>query len=225
MADAVGKSGPEKRRDVRVAARLSVHYRMEGIENLLEWYSANISYNGIFIVTTRQPPVGSEVWFDLRTAGDVVAFEGSGIVRWVRPDTGSDALPPGIGLEFTSLTGENRRRVRDLVDSFLAQVAAGVEPPRPTTRDIAGPVSSSPAALLPWTEPEKAEAGVAPGASKPVPSPPPMPAVSTPAPPTTPVSTPPSPTAPPQLAGSTAVLALLFGAALVALVLYAILRK
>ncbi len=154
--------GAERRGEVRVPARLNVRYRLEGLESFVERYSANVSYNGIFIVTSEQPRVGAEVAFELRTAEGAVALAGSGLVRWVRPDTGSAAQPPGVGLQFTRLSEENRRRVRALVDHSLAAKLAGIEAQPPTARELAGAPGSPSPGEVPWEQPAPEPPPVAP---------------------------------------------------------------
>lgn len=129
----------DRRKETRVPLAVSVRYGLEGWDGFVEQYGPNLSYNGLFLVTREQLPPGTEIAFELRLADDRVALSGRGLVRWVRGER--PGVPPGLGLQFTHLDEENERRVREVVDRYLAAKLAGVTPP-PLALDVLGLAAS-----------------------------------------------------------------------------------
>lgn len=140
----------DRRGETRVPVRLELRYG-DDEEAFADRYASNISYNGLFVITRELHAPGTEVSFALRTADGQIALEGLGLVRWVRKD-GQPGGPSGVGLQFTALDEENQRRVRSLVDRYLAAKLAGVEPALPRFDRLS--LAPRDTSNLPWAEPD-----------------------------------------------------------------------
>lgn len=156
-----------QRREQRVPTRLLFSYRLPGVTEPVECFSANVSYSGLFLVTHDLPQLGAELEFELREDDGRVVIAGRGVVRWTRPDQGIGSHPPGIGLSFTALDEQNQHQVRALVDRAILAIQAGLDPATQTS------VEPRPAALhpavdsVPWrSEPEVTPAAPEEAANK-----------------------------------------------------------
>jgi uncharacterized protein (TIGR02266 family) len=109
----------ERRQAPRVLVALEVDYALE--ENYLFAYITDISATGIFIRTVTPEPAGTHL--NLRfsppkdSAPDDRPFELEGEVIWVNPyrPGAPDSLHPGMGVRFHALSGDDRRRLIDLI--------------------------------------------------------------------------------------------------------------
>lgn len=75
----------------------------------------NISEGGLFVATHVILPVGSIVSLHLTVDGMRILTLGQ--VRWARPYTGDDDIPPGLGLRFVGLDPEAVASIRTYVAS------------------------------------------------------------------------------------------------------------
>ncbi len=67
---------------------------------------------GVFIPTYRTHAVGSHITVALRIPGRTDLLVANTVVRWVRETSdAADATPPGVGLEFLSLSGQARQAI------------------------------------------------------------------------------------------------------------------
>src|SRR4051812_41811388 len=98
----------DARSSERVPALLVVNYKMDGPDAFAERYAANVSRNGIFIVTRETHAIGTEVGFEIRTLDNTTMFKGRGVVRWIRAYDRVKKQLPGLGVQFTQLDGANR---------------------------------------------------------------------------------------------------------------------
>lgn len=70
---------------------------------------------GVFVPTYRTHAIGSRVAVALEVPGRTDLLVANTIVRWVRETSESaESAPPGVGLEFISLSG----RARESIDRF-----------------------------------------------------------------------------------------------------------
>jgi uncharacterized protein (TIGR02266 family) len=129
-----------------VPVQLEIRYGGDAWRQRAEQFASSISYDGFFITTRDVHAPGTELAFELRTADDEIALQGSGIVRWVR-----SGAQPGVGLQFTRLDAENTQRVRAIVDRYLAARLAGIDVSGPRI-DQAGPESRPRSSDVPWAE-------------------------------------------------------------------------
>ncbi len=67
---------------------------------------------GVFIPTYRTHPIGSRVAVALEIPGRADLLVANTVVRWVREASDAkDCAPPGVGLEFLSLSGQARQSI------------------------------------------------------------------------------------------------------------------
>ena len=104
----------ERRRAHRVAKDLRVVIHFEDEEDVGSSRVADVSLNGIFIRTASKVEIGTIVYLDLDIGPETIALDG----RVVRVDEGdADGNDAGIGVEYTGIGPEARRRLTNLVAS------------------------------------------------------------------------------------------------------------
>ena len=110
----------------RGATRLpiEVDVDVEGAANRFRANTANLSSGGMFIVTHRDIPLGTNVMLSF-TLPNGVALEVIGIVRWARGKD-SDGIA-GLGVAFFCLEPEAKKTIHD----FCAVREAIYVPPQP----------------------------------------------------------------------------------------------
>ncbi len=98
----------DKRQHERRDIELKVLYK--SITNFLNDYTANISIGGCFLNTQQQLEMGQdiELILVLPSGQDIHA---TGVVRWVS----SDSKFPGVGVQFTVLSEQDRVLIEKLV--------------------------------------------------------------------------------------------------------------
>lgn len=103
--------GPEGRRDVRHAARLSVTIKSGDKQE--ELFTEDVSYRGIFVRTDTPRQARSLVLMDIRGPnGEELELAGM-VVHIIRP--GGQRIP-GMGIQFYGLSKEHRQQWQSLVD-------------------------------------------------------------------------------------------------------------
>ena len=87
----------------------------------------NLSAHGVYVAVDPVPEAGAAVIVAFRLPGLEDLFERAAMVAWRNPEGPSRlrALPPGCGLRFANLSGEDRARLSALVDEYSGQL-----PPR-----------------------------------------------------------------------------------------------
>jgi len=103
-------SSAEQRLHDRAPVTLVVEY--DGADDFVNDYTENLSSGGIFINTTRQLEIGTEVKLMLSFPGLIEPIAIAGVVRWLRED-GSDSH--GVGLEFVNYEGTNQEELEELI--------------------------------------------------------------------------------------------------------------
>ena len=105
----------EKRRAKRAYATEKITFNSES--NFYTGFTENISSGGVFISTRNLLPIGTELTLKLKLSDGQPPIDAVGIVRWVRDtEPGSDAAP-GIGLQFSNLSDEDRDRINTFIDN------------------------------------------------------------------------------------------------------------
>jgi hypothetical protein len=101
----------------KAASRVSQSHA--ALSNAIMAESLGVGRGGIFLPLPNPPPApNSFVDFEIKfEAGDIPELAGMGIVRWVRHEA-DPVSPAGFGLEFESLSDENRERVLRIVDAY-----------------------------------------------------------------------------------------------------------
>jgi|GEM_PF-6528279 len=106
----------DKRAKKRIPVKMLVDYKSEG--NYLFDFSYNLGAGGIFINTQSILPRGSVVVmnFTLPETGD--KFEVKGEVMWTQEASATSEASSGMGVQFTSLTEDQRLMLNDYVQQF-----------------------------------------------------------------------------------------------------------
>ncbi|MDY0003560.1 MAG: TIGR02266 family protein [Polyangia bacterium] len=99
----------------RVLVDLEVDYASD--DTYLYAYARNISALGIFLQTRDPQPRGTRLNLRFVLPGSAERIQVEGVVRWVNPYRPGDRdnLNPGMGVEFVSLTEEQRMQIVDLI--------------------------------------------------------------------------------------------------------------
>jgi uncharacterized protein (TIGR02266 family) len=105
-------SALQRRRHDR--AHLTTELNWFSGSNFYTGFTQDISEGGVFIVSYVTEPVGTEVSLELGLSGGFEIFA-TGIVRWVREHTSDESEPPGMGIQFTKLSDEDRATIAAFV--------------------------------------------------------------------------------------------------------------
>ncbi len=81
--------------------------------NFYAGFTENLSAGGVFVATHNLRPIGEKIDVTITLPNDkqIVAH---GVVRWLREFNEASDAPPGMGIQFQSITGE------DLMRDFLS---------------------------------------------------------------------------------------------------------
>lgn len=118
LASREPKDSKETRTDPRVSLSVKVKYSTpEG--KLFEGRAGGIGGGGLFIESTAPPPVGTKLAIEFALPeGPSEWLEAKGAVAWVCPKADQYTFSPGMGVRFTDISAESRRRVMDMVRSL-----------------------------------------------------------------------------------------------------------
>jgi uncharacterized protein (TIGR02266 family) len=102
----------QRRRFQRAVAYLCIDLCSE--HNFWTGLTMNISEGGVFVATNVMLPIGSVVGLhvELPKGTRILAL---GEVRWCRPSTGNDDVPPGLGIQFVGLDQPSMSAIRCFV--------------------------------------------------------------------------------------------------------------
>lgn len=103
----------DKRQGQRLDHPVMVSYR--SVDRFLADFGTNISQGGVFVNAKDPLPVGHDVHLLISLPGQSEPFEVVGRVARVQTAEEGD---PGMGVEFTSLDEDARRRLDDLVETL-----------------------------------------------------------------------------------------------------------
>lgn len=109
---------PNLRRSKRVA--LHVDVTVDDATNFYTGFAENVSAGGLFVATYQLKPIGTEVELTFvlpgETSDENVIVCCVGVVRWIRdPHDLSLSPAPGIGIQFSDLTREERVAIERFV--------------------------------------------------------------------------------------------------------------
>ena len=140
MADDSG-SAARFRENSRAPLEVPAEVQVDAFSDPLTGRTANVSKGGLFL-TLRDPlPVGSLVRFRLQLGDPPTTVEGTGEVVWIRAHGEGPNRPAGIGVQFRYLDDQGSRLLRIEVEKALERM--GPEPEIPPTRRLAPSVPSS----------------------------------------------------------------------------------
>lgn len=104
----------ERRRAPRVELETAVNLFSDS--NFFTGFTGDISEGGVFVVAYELQPVGTEVSVELGLPGGH-EIKANGVVRWVRDPRDPTQVAPGMGIEFESLTDEDRAVIAEFVEN------------------------------------------------------------------------------------------------------------
>ena len=119
-----GIRGPMNRSRIRLA----VKYGPTQQKHMTD-YSVNISSGGVFIATDKVLPENTPLFVEYQLPGSAKPIICKAKVAWVNdPEQLKSArLPPGMGLQFFSLSRENLEELRKFLNSGVSAVATNQE--------------------------------------------------------------------------------------------------
>ncbi|MBI5529290.1 MAG: TIGR02266 family protein [Deltaproteobacteria bacterium] len=103
----------EHRRDFRLPVELKVGYRTVG--SFITDYILNISRGGIFVTTQKPLPIGTRVRLVFSLPDFPLPFDLAGEVRWVNPPGHGSHAAPGMGIGFSNLDENARKRIERFI--------------------------------------------------------------------------------------------------------------
>ena len=103
--------------DARSHRRLSLELEvsLQSDSNFYLGLTENLSNGGIFVATHLIQPIGTLVAMTLRLPNRKMPLALGGRVRWVRDASESLEAPPGMGIEFNKLSGNERDSIERLI--------------------------------------------------------------------------------------------------------------
>jgi uncharacterized protein (TIGR02266 family) len=113
---AIGSGKSESRRFHRFPIVLEVWPR--NLDDLVRMYSRDVSVGGMFLPTTREIAVGSELRLEIRHPHSDSMFHMTAVVRR------RSAQPAGIGVEFVGLDDRKRRQFFEFIHAPLPTAEA-----------------------------------------------------------------------------------------------------
>ena len=114
--DGNGASGRERRAHQRITVLFEIDYRAD--DTFLFAYITDISAMGIFVRTTQPEPAGTHLFLRFTPPGGAESIECEGDVIWINPPRDGLSLNPGMGIQFTDLSDEQRDTIVGLVRTF-----------------------------------------------------------------------------------------------------------
>ena len=118
--------GEEGRDGRRVPIQLLVDYKADG--NYLFDFCKDLGTGGVFIQTTKPLPMGSaiDLTFTIPDSKETVITKGT--VIWVQgPVSDRKDLVPGMGVQFSGFSGEQRRLLENFVQRYHGNRQATVD--------------------------------------------------------------------------------------------------
>ena len=123
----------ENRRHVRAPLSQSVSVTLPSSPTETLARTANVSESGMWVVMTNPPPVGTIVRFAI-SLGESKIVHGYGHVVWVRFTSKNFDEPCGMGLEFRSLSNEDREAIASAVHEALVETGRTIDEVRAEQR-------------------------------------------------------------------------------------------
>jgi|LauGreDrversion4_2_1035121.scaffolds.fasta_scaffold02529_2 type IV pilus assembly protein PilZ len=109
--------GAEGRVDQRVPIQLLVDYRADG--SYLFDFCRDLGTGGVFIQTSKPLPTGSTIDLTFTIPDSKETLNTKGTVIWAQqPVGGRKDLVPGMGVQFSGFSGEQRRLLEGFVERY-----------------------------------------------------------------------------------------------------------
>lgn len=101
--------------------------RVSGREDMRALWTENVSRGGLFVVTDDAPPLRTRVQVQIEAPEGKLLLEAE-VVHVLDPETaGQSGMPPGVGLQFTSLSDKQSRAVDRYVEGVASRLKAETE--------------------------------------------------------------------------------------------------
>lgn len=111
------RGSADDRTDRRVPIQLLVDYKSGG--NYLFDFCKDLGTGGVFIQTDKPLPTGSPIDLTFTIPDSKETLSAKGTVIWVQsPVAARRDLTPGMGVQFSSFSGEQRRVLEDFVQRY-----------------------------------------------------------------------------------------------------------
>jgi uncharacterized protein (TIGR02266 family) len=116
------KTWPEVNRRRYKRKPVHVEVRYSSPEGLISDWVMNISRGGMFISTSSPLPVGTNLSIQFSTPGKEIPVKLEGVVIWVSTPEKREDLIPGMGIEITSISDEDRKYFEEFIESVKSPV-------------------------------------------------------------------------------------------------------
>ena len=103
--------------DARAHRRLTLELEvtMQSDSNFYIGLTENLSNGGIFVATHQVQPIGTAVALTLRLPNRKTPLTLGGRVRWLREFSDTSEAPPGMGIEFETISESDGRAIREFL--------------------------------------------------------------------------------------------------------------
>lgn len=107
-------STDERRVFNRAALQASINWTSES--NFYTGFTNDISEGGIFVATHTLQEINSTMELEFSIPDGQDPIKAIGIVRWIREYNPDSDAEPGMGLQFTNLTDQDKGRIQAFVN-------------------------------------------------------------------------------------------------------------
>jgi uncharacterized protein (TIGR02266 family) len=103
--------------DARAHRRLllELEVSLQSDSNFYIGLTENLSNGGIFVATYLVQPIGTAVALTLRLPNRKLPLSLGGRVRWIRAFSETLEAPPGMGIEFETISEPDARAIREFL--------------------------------------------------------------------------------------------------------------
>jgi uncharacterized protein (TIGR02266 family) len=110
----------DKRVSPRIETKIDILFKEAGA--LIRSYMLNVSNGGLFLKTEKPLPIDSVVTLMIRLPGQTEAMEIQGCVVWSNPKAKNTAFPCGMGIQFTKLNPEHKKKIEEFVEKHQKEI-------------------------------------------------------------------------------------------------------
>lgn len=110
----------DKRSSPRIETKIDILFKESGA--FIRSYMMNVSRGGLFLKTEKPLPIDSTVTLMIRLPGQTEPMEIQGCVVWSNPKAKNTAFPCGMGIQFTKLNPEHKKKIDEFVDKHQKEI-------------------------------------------------------------------------------------------------------
>lgn len=120
MGEAARNLEPESRSDARTAPRAAVYASVDlhSEHNFWTGLTMNVSEGGLFVATHKFVAVGTRLTLNLTLPFEDAPLVIAAEVRWTRPYSGQDDVPPGLGLQFIDTDARALKKIKTFMSTM-----------------------------------------------------------------------------------------------------------